>query len=100
MSHVSKRVKANNELVDKEKVYGIEEAIELIKKTATTKFAGSVEVHVKTNIDAKKTDQAIRGTVTLPNGTGKTKKIAAFVTEARQKEATDAGALQISLVRK
>ena len=89
---VSKRAKANNELVDKEKVYSVEEALELIKKTANTKFAGSVEVHVRTYIDAKKTDQAVRGTVSLPHGTGKTKKIAAFVTEAKEKAAKDAGA--------
>jgi large subunit ribosomal protein L1 len=89
---ISKRVKANNELVDKDKVYSVEEALELIKKTANTKFAGSVEVHVRTNIDAKKTDQAVRGTATLPHGTGKTKKIAAFVTEAKEKAAREAGA--------
>ncbi len=89
---VSKRVQANNELVDNSKVYNMEEALELLKKTANTKFAGSVEVHVRTNIDAKKTDQGIRGTVTLPHGTGKTKKIAAFVTEAKAKDAKDAGA--------
>ncbi len=88
----SKRVRANNELVDKNKVYSVEEALELIKKTANTKFAGSVEVHVRTNIDAKKTEQAVRGTATLPHGTGKTKKIAAFVTESKEKAAKEAGA--------
>ncbi len=92
MSHTSKRVKANGESVDKDKVYTVEEAIELAKKTATTKFVGSIELHIKTNIDPKKTDQAIRGAVTLPHGTGKTKRIAAFVTETREKEAKDAGA--------
>ena len=92
MSHVSKRLKANQELVNKEQTYSIEEALELIKKTANTKFVGSVEVHVRTNIDAKKTDQAIRGTITLPHGTGKTKRIAAFVTEAKEAEAKAAGA--------
>jgi large subunit ribosomal protein L1 len=89
---VSKRVKANKELVDKNKVYSVEEAVELAKKTANTKFAGSLEVHVKTAIEVKKTDQQVRGSVTLPNGTGKTKKIAAFVTEVKQKEAKEAGA--------
>jgi large subunit ribosomal protein L1 len=89
---VAKRVKANSELIDASKVYTPEEAIELAKKTANTKFVGSIEVHVKTLIDAKKTDQAVRGTVSLPNGTGKTKKVAAFVTEAKEKEAKDAGA--------
>jgi large subunit ribosomal protein L1 len=92
MSHVSKRSKSNLELVDKNKVYTLEEAIELAKKTATTKFKGSVEVHVKTAIDAKKTDQAIRGSVILPHGTGKTRKIAAFVTEANEAAAKAAGA--------
>ncbi len=89
---VSKRVKTNLELVDKDKVYSIEEAVELAKKTATTKFVGSVEVHIKTAIDAKKTDQAIRGSITLPHGTGKTKRIAAFVSEGKEAEAKAAGA--------
>ena len=92
MSHVSKRAKSAAELVNKDTVYSAEEAIELAKKTATTKFTGSIEVHVKTAIDAKKTDQAIRGSVTLPHGTGKTRKIAAFVTEANEAKATAAGA--------
>ncbi len=88
----SKRAKTNLELVDKDKVYSAEEAIDLAKKTATTKFTGSIEVHVRTGIDATKTDQAIRGSTTLPHGTGKTRKIAAFVTEAKEAEAKAAGA--------
>jgi len=92
MAKIAKRVKANNELVEKEKIYGAEEAIELAKKTANTKFVGSIEVHVRTLIDAKKSDQIVRGTVSLPHGTGKTKRVAAFVTEAKEKEAKDAGA--------
>lgn len=92
MAKLAKRVKANNEQVDVNKVYTLEEAIELAKKTANTKFVGSIEVHIRTLIDAKKTDQAVRGTVSLPNGTGKTKKVAAFVTEAKEKEAKEAGA--------
>lgn len=89
---ISKRAKAAQEVVDPTKVYTAEEAIELVKKTATTKFVGSVEVHLNTAIDAKKTDQAIRGAVTLPHGTGKTKKIAAFVTDGKEAEAKAAGA--------
>ena len=92
MAKLAKRVKANNELVDLNKVYSAEEAIELAKKTANTKFVGSIEVHIRTLIDAKKTDQAVRGTASLPNGTGKSKRVAAFVTEAKEKEAKDAGA--------
>ncbi len=89
---LAKRVKANAELVDVNKFYSPEEGIELAKKTANTKFVGSIEVHIRTLIDAKKTDQSVRGTVSLPNGTGKTKKVAAFVTEGKEKEARDAGA--------
>ncbi len=89
---LSKRAKAAQEAVDLSQIYTAEEAIELVKKTATTKFVGSVEVHLNTAIDAKKTDQAIRGAVTLPHGTGKTKKIAAFVTDGKEAEAKAAGA--------
>ncbi len=92
MAKASKRQKANSELVDRTKFYTPEEAIELAKKTANTKFVGSVEVHVRLGIDPKKTDQSVRGSITLPNGTGKKKKIAAFVTEAKEKEAREAGA--------
>jgi large subunit ribosomal protein L1 len=92
MAKIAKRVKANNELVDANKIYTPEEGIELAKKTANTKFVGSIEAHVRTLIDAKKTDQAVRGTVSLPHGSGKTKKVAAFVTEAKEKEAKEAGA--------
>lgn len=95
MQKLAKRVKANNELVDKTKVYTPEEAITLAKQTANTKFVGSIEVHIKTLIDAKKTDQAVRGMAQLPHGTGKTKKVAAFVTEAREKEAKEAGAVLV-----
>lgn len=92
MPKLAKRIKANAEKVDSTKEYSIQEAIELAKATANTKFVGSIEVHVRTNIDAKKTDQAIRGMVSLPHGTGKTKRVAAFVTEAKEKEAKEAGA--------
>lgn len=92
MTKLSKRAQSNLELVEKNKTYTVEEAVELAKKTANTKFVGSIEVHVKTGIDARKTDQAIRGAVTLPHGTGKTKRIVAFVTEANEKLAKDAGA--------
>ncbi len=93
--HFSKRAKANSQLVEKATAHSLEEGIELLKKTANTKFTGSVEVHVRTNIDAKKGDQVIRGSASLPHGTGKTKKIAAFVTEAKEKEAREAGAQMV-----
>lgn len=92
MAKDSKRLKANKEMIESGKAYPIEEAIELAKKTGNTKFTGSVEVHIRLGIDPKKTDQSVRGFVSLPNGTGKTKKVAAFVTEAKEKEAKEAGA--------
>src|SRR3989338_4392231 len=79
-------------LIDPKKLYSIEEAIELIKKTTTTKFEGSVEIHCKLGIDPAKSDQAVRATFTFPHTTGKTKRIAAFVDAANEKAAEEAGA--------
>ena len=81
--------------IDMSKSYSISEALALAKKTATTKFVGNIEVHVRLGIDAKKTDQTIRTTLTLPYGTGKTKRIAAFVSAGKEKEAQDAGAVVV-----
>lgn len=83
---------ANAKLVDLNKVYAAEEAVELVKKTATTKFVGSVEVHARTGIDPKKSDQSVRGTVTLPHGTGKLLRVAAFVSDSQTEAAKMAGA--------
>ena len=88
----STRYMKSLELIDKEKAYPIEEAIELAKQTANTKFKGSVEIHVRLGIDLKKTDQQVKNTVILPNGTGKTKKIAVFAEGDKQEEAKKAGA--------
>jgi large subunit ribosomal protein L1 len=90
---MGKRFENAKKEVDANKVYTLEEGIALAKKTSTTKFAGNVEAHVRLGIDAKKTDQAVRGTVTLPHGTGKIKRIAAFVSPGKEKEAQDAGAV-------
>lgn len=95
MSKISKRQKKNAELIDTNKIYSPEEAIEIAKKTSTTKFKGAIEVHVRLGIDPKKTDQGIRGSAALPHGTGKTKKVAAFVTESKEKEAKEAGAILV-----
>jgi large subunit ribosomal protein L1 len=78
--------------IDANKVYTSAEGIALAKKTATTKFVGNIEIHVRLGIDPKKTDQAVRATVTFPFSTGKTKRIAAFVTPGKEKEAQEAGA--------
>lgn len=77
---------------DKSKAYPIAEAIEMTKKFAKTKFDSSVEVHFRLGIDPKKGDQQIRAAVSLPHGTGKTVKVAAFVTPNNEKAAKEAGA--------
>lgn len=78
---------------DKKQSYSPEEALELARKTSNVKFDSSIEVHVLTGIDPKKSDQQIRATVTLPHGTGKTKKVAVFATAPdKEKEAKEAGA--------
>ena len=90
----SKRIKELNVKVDKNKVYSLEEAVKLIKETSTVKFDASVEVHIHLGIDPKKGDQIIRSTVTLPNGNGKEKRIAAFtskIDEAKKAGASIAG---------
>ncbi|MBN1779059.1 MAG: 50S ribosomal protein L1 [Candidatus Buchananbacteria bacterium] len=88
----SKRYQALSKKIDKTKSYPLSEAIKLVKETGTTKFVSSIEVHIKTGIDANKTEQQIRGSVSLPNGTGKTIRIAAFVPDSKEKEAKEAGA--------
>ncbi|MDD3284727.1 MAG: 50S ribosomal protein L1 [Patescibacteria group bacterium] len=90
MSNQSKRMKALKEKVDRNKVYGLEEAVQLIKETSTVKFDASVEVHIGLGIDPKKGDQIIRSSVVLPNGNGKIKRIIAFTTKLD--EAKKAGA--------
>ncbi len=79
-------------LVEKNKLYSKEEAIDLVKKTSTTKFDSSVEVAMNLNLDTKKADQQLRGTICLPNGTGKTKKILVIAKGPKATEAKEAGA--------
>ncbi len=79
-------------IYDKETAYPIAEAIAIVKKITNTKFDASCEAHFRLGIDNKKSDQQIRGAVSLPHGTGKTIKIAAFVSPANEKSAQEAGA--------
>jgi large subunit ribosomal protein L1 len=92
MGHVSKRVKKINELVDRTKSYELANALDLLKKTATAKFDESVDVAVNLGIDAKKSDQVVRGSVVLPRGTGKTVRVAVFAQGANAEKAKNAGA--------
>ncbi len=88
----SKRYSALVQQVDKKKLYTAQEALELVKKTSTTKFDSSVEVHLNLGIDVKKGDQQVRATFVFPHSIGKSKKVVAFVPADREKEAKDAGA--------
>ena len=80
------------ELVEKDKLYSLADALELATKTSPTKFDASVEVHVKLGVDPRQADQNIRATVSLPNGTGKTIRVAVFAPEADHAAAKSAGA--------
>mgnify|MGYP002516325950 CR=1 FL=1 len=86
-----KYVEASNK-VEKNKLYTVDEAIELVKATSTTKFDSTVEVAFKLNLDTKKADQQLRGSIVLPNGTGKTKKILVLAKGAQAEAAKSAGA--------
>jgi len=88
----SKRYVANLEKVEKNKLYTKEEAIELVKTTANTKFDSSVEVAMNLNLDVKKADQQLRGAIVLPHGTGKTKKILVLAKGDQAKAAKEAKA--------
>lgn len=80
------------ELVEKGKAYSLKEALELAAKTSPTKFDGTVEIHINLNVDPRQADQNIRGTVSLPNGTGKTVRVAVFAASDQHDKAKKAGA--------
>lgn len=88
----SKRYKESQKLADKNKVYPLKEAIACIKKTVTPKFDASVDVHFALNIDPKKSEQMVRGTVLLPHGTGKQVRVAVFCKGEFEKLAREANA--------
>jgi len=89
---MSKRLNETAKLVDKSKLYSLEESVALCKQTAKAKFDETVEIHIRLSIDPKQSDQTVRGTVTLPNGIGKTRRIAVIARGEKQKEAQDNGA--------
>ena len=92
MAKLSKRQKALQGKVDSTKLYPVEEALALVKECATAKFDESIDVAVQLGVDARKSDQVVRGAVVLPNGTGKTIRVAVFAQGARADEAKAAGA--------
>lgn len=87
-----KKYLAAAKLVDRSKEYTVDEAVSLLKKTAYTKFPSTIEVHMRMGIDPKQADQLVRGVVSLPNGTGKTVRIAVFADGEGAQLAQDAGA--------
>jgi len=92
MAKLSKRAKLFAEKVDVDKAYSIDEAFALVKELATAKFAESVDVAVNLGIDPKKSDQVVRGSTLMPNGTGKTVRVAVFTAGANADAAKEAGA--------
>lgn len=89
---ITKKRKLANAKVDNNKAYSLKEASSLVKEVNTTKFDSSVDLHIRLGVDPKKADQAIRGTVSLPHGTGKTKKVLVLCTPEKEAEAKAAGA--------
>ena len=92
-----KKRKAVESKVDKNRMYSLKEASSLVKDVNTTKFDASVDLHIRLGVDPKKADQAIRGTVSLPHGTGKTKRVLVLCTPDKEAEAKAAGADYVGL---
>jgi large subunit ribosomal protein L1 len=89
---LTKKRKAAQGKVDQNKLYSLKEASSLVKEVNCTKFDSSVDLHIRLGVDPKKADQAVRGTVTLPHGTGKTKKVLVLCTPDKENDARNAGA--------
>jgi large subunit ribosomal protein L1 len=92
MAHISKRTKAARSKVDRNKVYALDAAIKLVKENANAKFNESVDVAINLGIDAKKSDQVVRGSIVLPQGIGKSVRVAVFAQGDKAQAAKDAGA--------
>ena len=92
MAQVSKRLAALRGKIDRNKVYAVGDALALVKETATAKFDESVDAVINLGIDARKSDQLVRGALVLPSGTGKTKRVAVFAQGAQAEAAKAAGA--------
>jgi large subunit ribosomal protein L1 len=94
---ITKKRKAIAAKVDKNKEYSLADASSLVKEVNLTKFDSSVDVHVRLGVDPKKADQQVRGTVTLPHGTGKTKRVLVLCTPDKENDARNAGADYVGL---
>ena len=92
MAKISKKRKEAEAKVDSDRLYPLDEAMGLVKEVNTTKFNASVDLHIRLGVDPRKADQAIRGTVSLPHGTGKSKRVLVMCTPDKEAEAKEAGA--------
>lgn len=92
MGKLGKRLKGAYEAIDREAVYDVAEAVKIVKEQAQAKFDETVEISVNLGIDPRHADQMVRGVVSLPNGTGKSVRVAVFAKGDKAKEAADAGA--------
>ncbi len=92
MANISKRYKAVRAKVNRDKLYALKDALQLVKENATAKFNEAIDVALNLGIDAKKSDQNVRGSVVLPQGTGKTVRVAVFAQGEKAQQAKDAGA--------
>ena len=97
MTNLTKRYKAMSTKVDRTKLYPLSDAIKIVKDNATAKFNESIDVAINLGIDAKKSDQTVRGSVVLPAGTGKTVRVAVFAQGDKAQAAKDAGADLVGL---
>lgn len=97
MAKRGKKYQQVAELVNPELEYSLEEACDLVKKTSTTSFDASVDIDIRLGVDPRHADQMVRGTVSLPHGTGKEVRVLALVNEAKQAEAKEAGADHVGL---
>jgi len=92
MAHISKRTKTLRSKIDRDKTYPVTDAIKLVKQGASAKFNESIDVALNLGIDAKKSDQTVRGAIVLPQGTGRTVRVAVFAQGDKAQAAKDAGA--------
>ncbi len=94
---LTKKRKDANPKVDKTQMYSLADASALVKEVNTTKFDASVDLHIRLGVDPRKPDQALRGTVSLPHGTGKSKRVLVLCAPDKEEEATNAGADYVGL---
>src|SRR5690606_183854 len=97
MAKLSKRAAAIAAKIDRNKLYPVNEALDLVKETATAKFDESIDIAVQLGIDPRKSDQLVRGSVVLPAGTGKSVRVAVFAQGDKAEEAREAGAEIVGL---